>query len=131
MVANEVKNLANQTGKATEEIDAQIGAVQAATQEAVLAIKGISGTIDQINTIAASIAVSVDEQGAATAEIARNVQEASIGTSEVTSTIGRVNQSAESNHREAETVLHAATNLSKQAQALSGGVDRFLSRIRH
>jgi len=131
VVANEVKSLANQTAKATEEIDAQISAVQSATQEAVTAIKGISATIDQINSIAASIAAAVEEQGSATAEIARNVQQASIGTREVTTTIVRVNQSAEANHHEAETVLRAATDLSQQARTLASGVDQFLSRIRH
>lgn len=130
VVAGEVKNLAGQTAKATEEIDAQISAVQAATHDAVTAIKGISGTIDQINTIASSIAAAVEEQGSATAEIARNVQQASIGTREVSSTIVRVNQSAEANHREAETVLRATSDLSLQARNLSGGVDQFLTRIR-
>jgi methyl-accepting chemotaxis protein len=130
VVAGEVKNLAGQTAKATEEIDAQISAVQAATHEAVTAIKGISGTIDQINTIASSIAAAVEEQGSATAEIARNVHQASIGTREVTTTIVRVNQSAEANHREAETVLRATSDLSLQARNLTSGVDQFLARIR-
>ncbi|MEI7606538.1 MAG: globin-coupled sensor protein [Rhodospirillaceae bacterium] len=130
VVANEVKSLANQTAKATEEIDAQISSVQSATQEAVTAIKGISSTIDQINSIASSIAAAVEEQGSATAEIARNVQQASIGTREVTTTIVRVNQTAEANHHEAEQVLSAATDLSQQAKTLATGVDQFLSRIR-
>ncbi|MEI6560117.1 MAG: globin-coupled sensor protein [Rhodospirillaceae bacterium] len=130
VVANEVKSLANQTAKATEEIDAQITAVQSATQEAVIAIKGISATIDQINSIASSIAAAVEEQGSATAEIARNVQQASIGTREVTTTIVRVNGTAEANHREAESVLSAATDLAQQTRSLSSGVDHFLARIR-
>ncbi len=130
VVANEVKSLANQTAKATEEIDAQISAVQAATQEAVTAIKGISATIDQINSIASTISAAVEEQGCATSEIARNVQQASIGTREVTTTIVRVNQTAEANHREAEKVLEAASGLARQSRSLGTGVDQFLSRVR-
>ncbi len=78
VVASEVKSLANQTAKATEEINSQIGAVQGATQDAVLAIRSISTTIARINDISTSIASAMEEQGTATTEIARNVQQASI-----------------------------------------------------
>ena len=74
VVASEVKNLAAQTGRATEEIGAQVTQIQAATKQAVEAISGISTTIEQISATATSIASAVEEQGAATAEIARNVQ---------------------------------------------------------
>ena len=83
MVAAEVKNLANQTAKATGDISAQIAEIQAATTEAVEAIGTIAHTIDELSRIAASIAASVEEQGAATQEIARNVHEAASGTQEV------------------------------------------------
>ena len=73
VVASEVKSLANQTGKATGEIDAQITQIQTATHEAVEAIQGISATIEEVSAISTTIAAAVEEQGAATSEIARNV----------------------------------------------------------
>jgi methyl-accepting chemotaxis protein len=77
VVASEVKNLANQTSKATEEIDTQITQIQAATKEAVDAIRGIAATIEEVSSIATTIAAAVEEQTAATSEIARNVQQTS------------------------------------------------------
>ena len=130
VVANEVKSLANQTGKATEEIASQITAVQNATRDAVTAIGGIASTIGQINEIAGSIASSVEEQGAATQEIARNVQQAAMGTSEVTSTITRVNTAASETGIAARQVLDAATELSRNSTQLESQVNRFVSQIR-
>jgi methyl-accepting chemotaxis protein len=130
VVANEVKNLANQTGKATDEIAGQISAVQNATKEAVSAIAGIAGTIGQINEIAGSIAASVEEQGAATQEIARNVQQAAMGTTEVTSTIARVSATAQETGSVARDVLDAASNLSRNATAMGQAVDTFVRTIR-
>ncbi|SOD94529.1 methyl-accepting chemotaxis protein [Caenispirillum bisanense] len=130
VVANEVKNLANQTGRATEEIGQQIAAVQAATQSAVDAIKGVTGTIDQINEIASAIASAVEEQGAATQEIARNTQEAARGTHEVSSTIGGVTQAAGETGEAAGQVLQSATQLHSRAEELQSAVDRFLKRVR-
>ncbi len=82
VVAAEVKSLATQTAKATEEIGQQITAIQNATKESVGAIQEIAATITSVNEIATTIAAAVDEQGAATKEIARNVQEAAKGTQE-------------------------------------------------
>jgi len=130
VVANEVKSLANQTAKATDEIAAQITAVQSATRDAVGAIGGIATTIGQINEIAGSIASSVEEQGAATQEIARNVQQAAMGTSEVTSTISRVSTAAAETGIAARQVLDAATALSRNSTQLEGQVERFVSQIR-
>jgi methyl-accepting chemotaxis protein len=79
VVASEVKGLAAQTARATEEIGGQIGAIQAATREAVDSIRVIAGTIDEISGIASAIAAAMEEQGAATQEIARNVQQAAAG----------------------------------------------------
>src|SRR6266403_1363519 len=94
VVASEVKNLANQTAKATDEITGQISAMQGATGEAVVAIQSIGGTISSINEIATTIAAAVEEQGAATQEIARNVQGAAEGTHQVSANIVGVNQAA-------------------------------------
>jgi methyl-accepting chemotaxis protein len=94
VVASEVKNLANQTARATDEIAGQIGGIQSATQEAVTAIQGIGKTIGSIDEIASTIAAAVEEQGAATQEIARNVEQAAAGTREVSENISGVTQAA-------------------------------------
>ena len=130
VVASEVKSLANQTAKATEDIAAQVNAIQQATGGAVTAIKSITGTITEISDITTAITSAVEQQGAATQEIARNVQEAAKGTSEVTSNIGGVTQAASATGQVAGEVLSAAGNLSKQAGLLNGEVERFLTSIR-
>ena len=99
VVANEVKHLANQTSKATEEISSHISAVQASTQEAVAAIGSIVGRIEEINQIAAAIASAVEEQSAATSEISRNVHQAANGTRQVSANISGVTQSGGRNRR--------------------------------
>ena len=130
VVASEVKSLAQQTAKATDDISTQIQEVQTATRAAVEAIRGITGIIEQVSVIATSISAAVEEQGAATAEIARNVQVTSANTQEVTVNIGGVSQAAESTGAAATQVLHAAADLSRQAEILSGAVDGFVSDVR-
>jgi methyl-accepting chemotaxis protein len=130
VVASEVKSLANQTAKATEEIGAQIASIQGATSEAVGAIKGIGSTIGTINEITTSIASAVEEQGAATQEIARNVQQAAKGTSEVSGNITGVTQAAGETGAAATQVLGAAGELAKQSEMLRTQVDKFLSQVR-
>ncbi len=130
VVASEVKSLATQTAKATEEIAAQVASIQAATGDAVQAIKSIAGTIGEVNQIATSIASAVEEQGAATKEIARNVQQASAGTHEVSSNIAGVTAAAGETGSAAAMVLGAAGDLSTQADRLSAEVDAFLGRIK-
>jgi len=130
VVASEVKSLAAQTGRATEEIGAQINQIQSATREAVTAIQGITGTIEQVSTIATTIASAVEEQGAATREIARNVQQASEATQEVTTTIGGVSQAATETGAAAVQVLGAAAALSKQAEQMSGELKKFITGVR-
>jgi methyl-accepting chemotaxis protein len=130
VVANEVKHLATQTARATEEISQQISAVQGATQEAVAAIGAISATIGEISQISSAIASAVEEQGAATQEIARNVEQAAVGTQQVSANISGVTQAAgEAGHGAAE-VLNAATELSRQSEILGGEVNGFIQRIR-
>lgn len=130
VVAQEVKALAEQTGKATAEIEAQIGAIQGSTQQAAIAIDAIGNTIKEIDQIAATIASAVEEQGAATQEIARNVQQASIGTNDVSSNISGVNQAATDSNSAAVNVLSSATELSRQSEMLRSELGRFLATVR-
>ncbi len=130
VVAQEVKALAEQTGKATAEIEAQIGAIQNSTQQAAGAIDTIGSTIKEIDQITSTIAAAVEEQGAATQEIARNVQQASIGTNEVSSNITGVNQAAAESNVAASNVLSSATELSMQAEKLRAEMSRFVLTVR-
>jgi len=130
VVAGEVKNLANQTTKATEEIGVQIGAVQIATEDVVTAIAGIVGRIEEINQIAAAIASAVEEQSAATAEIARNVQQAAAGTQDVSVNIGGVTQASSETGQAAGQVLSSARSLSTEATQLRDVVITFLQSVR-
>lgn len=130
VVAAEVKNLATQTSKATEEIGTQITSVQGATQNAVNAIASIGKTIGEIDQIATTIAAAVEEQGAATQEIARNVEEAAKGTQEVSSNIGGVTEAANSTGAGANQVLTAARTLSKQSGDMRELVQTFLTQVK-
>ena len=130
VVAQEVKALAEQTGKATAEIEAQIGAIQGSTQQAAHAINAIGNTIKDIDQIAATIAAAVEEQGAATQEIARNVEQASAGTNEVSSNITGVSRAASDSSEAASNVLSSANELSSQAEKLRAEMNRFLSTVR-
>jgi methyl-accepting chemotaxis protein len=130
VVASEVKNLANETAGATEQIAGQIAAVQQATQEAVAAIQSIGGTIDEISEITTMIAAAIEQQGAATREIARNVQQASAGTSEVSSNIAGVSRAVASTGQAADQVLSVAGVLSQQSQMLQGKIETFLAGIK-
>jgi methyl-accepting chemotaxis protein len=130
VVANEVKSLANQTAKATDEIASQINAVRSEIGGTVGAIEGIAGTIGKINEIAAGIAAAVEQQQAATGEIARNVEQASAGTSEVSSTIAGVTQAAGDTGSAAGEVLAAAQALSQQSEEMQVFVEKFLGEVR-
>lgn len=130
VVAAEVKELANQTAKATEEISTQIQSVQAETDGAVEAIKGISATIERMNEISGGIQVSVDQQGIATREIARNIQEASNGTQEVARNIVAVSAAANDTGETARKVSSSAAVLQKEAEQLRSEVQVFLSSVR-
>lgn len=130
VVASEVKNLANQTAKATEEISNQIGGIQGATEDAVTAIGSIGGIINQMNEIASTIAAAVEEQGAATSEIARNVEQAASGTQEVSSNIQGVNQAAVEAGASSTQVLSAADELAKNSETLNTEVTKFMEGVR-
>jgi methyl-accepting chemotaxis protein len=130
VVASEVKNLANQTAKATEEISIHITGIQQSTQEAVTAMDGIGNTIGNINEVASTIAAAVEEQGAATQEIARNVEQAAAGTTEVTSSMATVNNAASETGTAANSVLTSVGTLSDHSDSLRGQVEQFLSDIK-
>jgi methyl-accepting chemotaxis protein len=130
VVASEVKNLANQTAKATGDIAAQVNAIQEATKHSVDSLGRIAKTIEEISGISAGIASAVEEQGAATQEIARNIQQAAAGTSEVSSNIAGVTKAATDTGENALKVLQTAENLTSQANALRGNVGDFLQRVR-
>ena len=130
VVANEVKSLANQTAKATDDIGQQVSEIQQVTKNAVSAISDVSGTIDKINEISTSIASSMEEQQAATAEIARNVQEAASGTEEVARTITDVTEGTQATGDAAKQVDQSAELLNRRAKDLRGEVERFLVEVR-
>jgi methyl-accepting chemotaxis protein len=130
VVASEVKELANQTAKATEEISRRIGEIQGSTTEAVNAINGIATTIDEVSAIATTIAAAVEQQGVATAEIARNVQRTAEATQTVSQNIAGVTQMAGETGAASSQVLEAASSLSKQAEQLSKQVRTFLHDAR-
>ena len=130
VVAQEVKALAAQTAKATEEIGAQIAGMQTATQESVVAIKEIGATIDRISEIASTIAAAVEEQSATTHEISRNVQQAAQGTEQVASNINDVNRGAGETGSASTQVLSSAKSLSSESTQLKIEVEKFLSTVR-
>jgi methyl-accepting chemotaxis protein len=130
VVAAEVKELASQTAKATEEIAGQVTAIQSATSDCVIAIGGISDTIREISGIATTIAAAVEEQDSATREIARSVQQAAAGTSEVSHNVAGASQAAGQSRALADNVMVASGQLSQQADALFKSVDTFLAGLR-
>ncbi len=130
VVAGEVKTLANQTARATDDIATQIAAIQAVAQRSVDAIRGIGSTIGEISGIATAIASAVEEQGAATRDIALNVQEASLSVNEVTTNIAGVSRAAEQTGGAAHEVMRASAEITRQAGDLRGQVTSFLGRIR-
>jgi methyl-accepting chemotaxis protein len=130
VVAGEVKNLAAQTAKATEEIQNQIGAVQSATQSAAGAIEAITQTISRVNDIAAGISEAVQQQTAATHEIARSIQEAAIGTHEVSSNMTGVKQTASDTKESAGEVRSTADGLKRESEQLRSLVGSFLADVK-
>ncbi|HEY2134979.1 MAG TPA: methyl-accepting chemotaxis protein [Xanthobacteraceae bacterium] len=130
VVAQEVKALAGQTAKATNEIGAQITGMQSATRGSVTAIQEIGGTIGRMSEIASTIAAAVEEQGAATAEIARNIQQAAHGTTQVATNIVDVNRGAGESGAAATQMLSSAKMLADESSRLKAEMDKFLSTVR-
>ncbi|WP_213772120.1 HAMP domain-containing methyl-accepting chemotaxis protein [Bradyrhizobium sp. dw_78] len=130
VVASEVKSLASQTAKATDDISSHIAGMQEATQESVVAIKEIGGTISQISGIASSIAIAVEQQSSATQEIALSVQKVARGTDEASASIVEVNRGATETGSASEGVLNSARTLSSESTRLRAELDRFMANIR-
>jgi aerotaxis receptor len=130
VVAGEVKNLANQTAKATDEIGTQVAAIQSETRVAVEAIHAIAGTIEDINHLSASIAAAVEEQGAATAEIARSVEQAAQGTNSAAENVAVVAGAAEETKLMADQVFTAADHLKGVSKDLATEVNAFITEVR-
>ena len=130
VVAAEVKALAEQTAKATEEISKQITGIQNATQDSVAAIEEIGVTIGRISEIASAIAAAIEEQGAATQEVARNVQQAAVGTQQVASNIADVERGASETGSASSQVLASAQSLSLESNRLKLEVGKFLDTVR-
>ena len=130
VVAAEVKSLASQTAKATDEISSHISGMQGATQESVAAIKEIGGTIGQISSIASAIASAVEQQSGATQEIARNVQSVAQGTHQAAANIMQVNRGASETGIASGEVLNSAKTLSSESLRLREELERFMGNIR-
>jgi methyl-accepting chemotaxis protein len=130
VVAQEVKALASQTAKATNDIATQIASMQAATRDAVSAIAEITGTINKMSSISGTIAAAVEEQGATTQEISRNVTEAAKGTAEVACSITDVSRGASETGSASTRVLSSARSLSGESRNLKVEVERFLATVR-
>jgi methyl-accepting chemotaxis protein len=129
VVASEVKALAVQTAKATEDIAAQIAAVQSSTQNAVRAIGSITGRMDEIRQFTTAIATAIEEQHAATGEISNNVTAAAMGTRSVVAVLERVSGAIGDMRGSAATVLTASAAVEKAAESLRGNVDGFLNKV--
>jgi methyl-accepting chemotaxis protein len=130
VVAHEVKSLATQTARATEEIQARVKEIQGATSGAQVAISGIGRIIGQMNEITTTIAAAIEEQSAATRDISSNVSQAAQGTEEVSANITGVTQAAGETGAAASQVLSASEGLAREAEKLRGEVTSFIATVR-
>ncbi len=130
VVATEVKNLADQTAKATEEITAQIDNMQQATGAAVSEIQSISSTISNINEITTTIVTAIQEQRGASAKISQNVTQASADADEVARHIAQINNSVGESSQVAAQVLLTASDLVRDSDTLRSEVNGFSSQVR-
>jgi methyl-accepting chemotaxis protein len=130
VVAAEVKSLAEQTAKATDEIGQHINSIHSAMNDSVAAIKDISVTIGKMSEISSTIAAAVEEQGAATQEISRNIQHAAEGTKKVRTNIADVQRGASETSSASSQVLSSARLLSKESNLLRAEVEKFLQTVR-
>ncbi|MEQ8395086.1 HAMP domain-containing methyl-accepting chemotaxis protein [Thalassobaculum sp.] len=130
VVASEVKSLANQTAKATEEISAQIAAIQSRTAGAVDAIKVIVTKVGDMEGITAAVAAAIEEQNSATQEISKNIEDVASAAEDVAQNVVHVSEAAQTNGRMAGDVLQASNLLSDQSGRLGTRVQTFLDAVR-
>ena len=130
VVAVEVKNLAAQTAKATDDISAQITAIQNATQATVVDVQEIAQTISKISAIASAVAAAADQQGAATQEISRNIQAAATGTKNVSMAIETVTNASTETGNSSESVLRASVSVTAQSELMLRAVEKFLKIVK-
>ncbi|KAF0224645.1 MAG: methyl-accepting chemotaxis [Rhodospirillaceae bacterium] len=130
VVAGEVKHLANQTAKATEEISAQVGEIQSATQNAVMAISGIRDIVGEVSGIAGNIDASVKEQIAAMQGISGDVGEVAEGSEIITENVASIGKAAAQTGEASISVHHSSTNVAEQANLLAANATAFLDHIR-
>ncbi len=130
VVASEVKNLATQTGKATEDISRQVQDIQSSTGRTVAAINAIVEAIRRIDGGATAIAAAIEEQGSATQEISRSVQQAASGTRQVTTSVAGVADSSTKTEEAADRVLGSVTALAHDSRSLNAALDEFLAKIK-
>lgn len=130
VVASEVKSLANQTARATEEIQGQIAAIQAQTEVAVGRVDAVGAVIQRMSALSTTVAAAVGQQGAATGEIARNVQEAAHGTGVVSTSVENMQVAAAETGTAADAVSQAASGLTQTAEGLQQAVASFLATVR-
>lgn len=129
VVASEVKNLANQTTKAAEEIATQIGHVQGASGDVVGVLRDINGAISNVNEYSSGIASAVEEQSAATGEISQNMQQASLKVVEISGNVSHINKIAADANDAASRVLAATQTLSSKSDALNAQVNKFIATL--
>ena len=129
VVAAEVKNLANQTSKATEEISSQISSIQGSTGEAADAISAIVETMNEVDSYTGAIASAVTQQNAATAEISGNVQTAATGTQQVQTNMDSLSEAVAQTNQSSQNVLQASASLSEKTRQLQDEVADFLKEV--
>ncbi|MBL1419385.1 MAG: chemotaxis protein [Alphaproteobacteria bacterium] len=129
VVASEVKNLANQTAKATEEISAQVTDIQTSTKDAVEGIQEITKIMSEVDEYTTAIGSSVSQQNEATIEISDNVSQASDGTQDVASNMGNISKTIEQTNKSASQVAEMSGQMDVQIDDLKGSIDDFLKNV--
>lgn len=129
VVASEVKNLANQTAKATEEISAQVADIQASTKDAVEGIQEITQIMDKVNEYTSTIGSSVSQQNEATIEISENVAQASNGTQDVASNMSNISETMDRTNQSATDAAQASEHMDAQIENLKTEINDFLKSV--
>lgn len=130
VVASEVKTLAGQTAKATEEISQQVGEIQQTTERAVQSIESISDVVKQLDEMTTSIAGAVEEQGAATQEISQSVSVVAAGAQSLEENIRGVGEAVDATHNAADTFQSAAGRMNQSVDSISGHIKDFFETLK-